>query len=430
MKELFEVMGKLKDGRNGDVVTFDFDNTVVKSFSNKTVDGEEQYQFGGINKEIIKRIKTFKKEGKTVFIVTSRQNHLENPESSVKSLLRDLKIEVDGVFYTNGEPKAQKLYELGSTLHYDDDPAEREAIKAYKNLHKNFNILVKDPEELVKDIAAIAKGVIITSDHKIIIAQRSDSHEWDAPGGHIQDGEEANFAFWREVKEELGMEVEEVKFLDKTETTWKGVTKDSFYFFGRTSQPSDMLEGIIKLQWEVSDWFCGDYEEVLRKCKGNATQNLTNVLNMLQHQQEMIESYQNGPRSNILSERNYQKDSSKLKSYTSDANQLLNTGPQSDGSPYKNMKAIKGKSAPPGAPGGGIGPALEESDDKKVQKKIKISIISDLDEKKKRKKRKKKRKSRKSTARVGSYWPYGGSHNDSSDSDGGDFGGDGGGGGE
>ena len=440
MKRLFEVMGKLKDSRNGDVVTFDFDNTVVKSFSNKTPDGEEQYQFGGINKEIIKRIKTFKKEGKTVFIVTSRQNHLENPETSVKSLLKNLKIEVDGVFYTNGEPKAQKLYELGSTLHYDDDPAEREAIEAYKNLHKNFNILVKDPEELVKDIAAIAKGVIITSDHKVIIAQRSDSHEWDAPGGHIQDGEEANFAFWREVKEELGMEVEEVKFLDKTETTWKGVTKDSFYFFGRTSQPSDMLEGIIQLQWEVSDWFCGDYEEVVRKCKGNATQNLTNVLNMLQHQQEMIESYRYDPRGivikdkqatskSILAEGDYQKDSSRLKNYTSDADELLSTGPQSKGSPFTDMRAIKGKSAPPGAPGGGMGP-MEESDREKSRKKIKISIISDLDEKKKRKKRKKKKKTRKTASQRSAYWPYGGYSTSSSDYDGGDGGGDGGGGGE
>ena len=59
MKKLFEVMGKLKDNRNGDVVTFDFDNTIVKSFRNKTADGEERYQFGGINKEIIKRIKSF-----------------------------------------------------------------------------------------------------------------------------------------------------------------------------------------------------------------------------------------------------------------------------------------------------------------------------------------------------------------------------------
>ena len=117
MKELLEVMGRLKDNRNGDVVTFDFDNTIVKSFRNKTVDGEEQYQFGGINKEIIKRIKSFKQAGKTVFVVTARSKHLEVPESSVQTLLDQLKIEVDAVFYTNGEPKAQKLYEIGSTLH-------------------------------------------------------------------------------------------------------------------------------------------------------------------------------------------------------------------------------------------------------------------------------------------------------------------------
>ena len=67
MKELLEVMGKLKDNRNGDVVTFDFDNTIIKSFLNTTVDGEEQYQFGGINKEGIKRLKSFKQAGKTAW---------------------------------------------------------------------------------------------------------------------------------------------------------------------------------------------------------------------------------------------------------------------------------------------------------------------------------------------------------------------------
>ena len=396
MKNLLEAMGKLKDNRNGDVVTFDFDNTIVKSFLNKTVDGEEQYQFGGVNKEIIKRIKSFKQAGKTVFVVTARDKHLEVPESSVQTLLDQLKIEVDAVFYTNGEPKAQKLYELGSTLHYDDDPEEREAIEAYKNLHKDFQILAKDPEDLVKDVNAISKGVIITSDYKIVVAQRSDSYEWDAPGGHIEEGEEPPFAFWREIKEELGIEVQEVQFLDVLETTWKGVSKDSFYFFGRIDQSSDMLEGLINLQWEVSDYFCGTYEEVMRKTKGNCTQNLTNVMNMLQNQQELLESYEFKAKDKpitqkrliglgILSERDYQKHSSRLKSYAKDANKLLGTGPQTKGSPYKTMKAIKGKSAPPGAPGGGIGPALEESDDPKSQKKIKISIISDLDEKKKRK---------------------------------------------
>ena len=292
MKRIFENFNRIKDGRNGDVVTFDFDQTVVKSFLNQTEDGQEIYQYGGVNKEIIKRIKAFKRAGKTVLIVTSRDNHLEDGESSVKALLKKLKIDVDGVFYTNGEPKAQKLYELGSTLHFDDDPEEHNAINAYKNLHKDFNITVKYPDDLIKDIDSVAKGAILTSDNKILIAQRSDSYEWDAPGGHVMEGEEANYAFWREIKEELGIKVEEVRFLDHTETTWKGVTKDTFYFYGRIDHRSDELEGIINLQWEVAEYMCEDWEEIQRKSKGNQTQHLENVLNLLQSQQEIIESYQ------------------------------------------------------------------------------------------------------------------------------------------
>ena len=56
-----------------------------------------------------------------------------------------------------------------------------------------------------------------------------------------------------------------MQFLDKTETTWKGVTKDTYYFVGRTDYICDELEGILNLQWEVSDWYCASYEEVMRK---------------------------------------------------------------------------------------------------------------------------------------------------------------------
>ena len=387
MKRILENFNKTKDGRNGDVVTFDFDQTVVKSFLNHTEDGQELYQYGGVNKEIIKRIKAFKKAGKTVFIVTSRQKHLEDGESSVKGILNRLKIDVDAVFYTDGQPKAQKLYELGSTLHFDDDPGEHDAIKAYKNLHKNFNIVVKYPDDLIHDIAAVAKGVIITADGKILIAQRSDSEEWDAPGGHIMQGEEANYSFWREVKEELALEVTAVEFLDKTETTWDGVTKDTFYFIGRTKYASHDIEGAIILQHEIKDWFCDDWEGVQTKTKGNQTQHLTSMMNLLQTQQEVMESRQKPSRIQEikkrsivglqkLTERDYQKQSTAIKSYNKDANELMGTGPQTGGSPFKNVKIKRGKSAPPGAPGGGWGPSLEENEEKKTTKTYKIKIIS------------------------------------------------------
>lgn len=391
-------MKTLDKGMNGDVVTFDFDQTIVKSFLNKTVDGEETYQYGGVNKEIIKRIKSFKQAGKTVFIVTSRDNHLEEGESAIKPTLQRLKIDVDGVFYTNGELKAQKLYELGSTLHFDDDPEEREAIEAYKKLHKDFKITAKDPNELIEDAPAVAKGVIITADGMILVAQRSDSYEWDAPGGHLMHGEEANYAFWRETKEELGLEVTEVQFLDKTETTWKGVTKDTFYFVARTDYNCDELEGVLKLQWEIEDWYCASYEEVIRKTKGNQTQHLTNVLNLVQHQQELLETRQPHSKNHKVKKRIM----------------IGMGGSKTTGaSGLKKVTDFKrSKSAPPGF---GV---LEEENDEKPKKKFKITIVSDLDEKKKRKKRKKKKKAKKRAV----YWPYWG-HFD--DSDGGD--GDGGG---
>jgi len=427
MKRLLEIAQALKDNVRGNVITFDFDHTIVKSFRNKTVDGEEQYQFGGVNKEIIKRIKKFKSAGSTVMVVTSREVSLEDEQSSVKYILDKMGIEVDAVFYTNGEPKAQKLYELGSRLHYDDDPAEHEAIHAFKKLHDDFKIEVKYPDDLIKDTNDISKGVIITSDYKFIVAERSDSFEWDAPGGHIMEGEEAPYAFWREVKEELGLEVEEVQYLDTQEISWKGKEKLAHYFFGRIDYSSEQLEGLIVLQWEVSNYFCGDYEELLQHIGGNATQNLENVVQMIEMQQELLESYQNT--------------SSRIKNHPINKRVIVGLG----GNKETGAKGLKkttdfsrAKSAAPGYPGG-LGTSLEENLEE-PEKKIKIRIKLDLDEKKKRKKKRKgkkpgpkkgskQKKSTKSRKKdgIGGYYPYWDMFDGGS---GGDSGGDGGGGGE
>ncbi len=416
MKRLLEIAQALKDNVNGKVVTFDFDHTIVKSFLNKTVDGEELYQFGGVNKEIIKRIKRFKESGTTVMIVTSRDVSLENEQSSVKYIIDKMKIDVDAVFYTNGEPKAQKLYELGSRLHYDDDPEEHEAIEAFKKLHPDFNIEVKYPDDLIKDTNNISKGVIMTSDNKFIIGERSDSYEWDAPGGHIMEGEEPAYSFWREVKEELGIEVLEVQYLDTLEIEWKGVEKLAHYFMGRIDYSSEELEGIINLQWEVSNYFCGDYEEVLKEMNGNATQNLENVMQMLQMQQELLESYQ--------------KTSSRIKNHPVNKRTIVGLGGNKE-TGAKGLKKIADFSRAKSSPQG-FGGSLEENQEK-PEKKIKIRIKQDLEEKKKRKKRRKGKKpgpkkgSRRKKSGIGGYFPYwdmfdGGSSGDS--------GGDGGGGGE
>ena len=363
MKELLESMNNLKDSRNGKVVTFDFDNTVVKSFYNRSAQGEEIYQFGGVNKEIIKRIAAFRKSGTTVFIVTARDNGLEVDESKVDNLLRRLKIEVDGIFYTNGQTKAQRLYELGSRLHYDDDPKEHEAIKSLRDVYPDFDIVVKYPDEMIKDIEEIAKGVIVTADGKFIVAQRSDSYEWDSIGGHLMDGEEAPFAFWRETKEEMGIEVEEVTWLDTMETTWKGVTKPSHYFVGKTSFASNELEHEVDLQWELADYFCGTIEEIKEKAKKNMTQNLKNALDLVAKQSDVLDLEEIQERRLRPHEKGHKRKKKRI---------IGLGGSKTTGA--KGLSRVKDFSRSKSAPAG-FGVLEEESDDK-PQKKIKISIVS------------------------------------------------------
>ena len=56
-----------------------------------------------------------------------------------------------------------------------------------------------------------------------------------------------------------------------------GETKDTYYFFGRIDYSSEELEVVIDLQWEVSDYFCGSYDEVMQKVGQNGTQHFDNV---------------------------------------------------------------------------------------------------------------------------------------------------------
>tara|TARA_Y100000593_G_scaffold56973_1_gene106115 strand:- start:353 stop:1531 length:1179 start_codon:yes stop_codon:yes gene_type:complete len=356
MKDLLDKMKKLNENKNGKVITFDFDNTIVKSFENGQ-EGEENYQFGGLNLEIIKRIKKFKKAGATVLVVTSRHQAKEEPETSVKRMLDSLNLEVDGVFYTNGKEKAQKLYELGSTLHYDDDAKEHEAINAYRNLHGSFDISVKYPDELLSDTNEVAKGIILTLDGHFMIVQRSDSYEWDAVGGHLMEGEEGPFAFWREIKEETGLAVFDINHIGSMETVWKKKKKLVHYFIGYVAHTKEELKGAIELQWELADYFCGTFSQIEEKLKSpdGATHNLRNTVELMLKDRFLFEMSD--------FQKKMGRDHEKMKA------NLLRKGPN-DEVPATGMKNVtkmkRSKSAPPGF--GAMG------EDKQPKKKRKLRI--------------------------------------------------------
>ena len=63
----------------------------------------------------------------------------------------------------------------------------------------------------------VAIGVLINSDDQVLIAKRAaDKHmgnKWEFPGGKVEEGETSQEALYREMHEELGIEVQSAKLL-------------------------------------------------------------------------------------------------------------------------------------------------------------------------------------------------------------------------
>ncbi len=77
MRDLLDKMKKLNENKNGKVITFDFDNTIVKSYEESN-DGEETlYQYGGVNKQIIARIKNLNSLVQPFLLLPPEAKHLK-----------------------------------------------------------------------------------------------------------------------------------------------------------------------------------------------------------------------------------------------------------------------------------------------------------------------------------------------------------------
>lgn len=95
---------------------------------------------------------------------------------------------------------------------------------------------------MTKDIVRVGMGVFVLKDGKFLMQQRQGAHgegTWALPGGHIEFGESFEDTARREVMEETGLEIKNIRF--------GGLTNDFF---------KDSNKHYITV-WMLSDWASG-----------------------------------------------------------------------------------------------------------------------------------------------------------------------------
>ena len=135
MKQIFENWKRylIEDMYEPKTITFDFDNTIMMT----RPDEDWGQVVDGPNEDVIELMKKHKVDGDRVIVVTSRMKANEtggpyDPDHpaympSVAEYLEKQNVVVDQIIFTNGNLKVDKLIELGSDLHFDDDEEELDA---------------------------------------------------------------------------------------------------------------------------------------------------------------------------------------------------------------------------------------------------------------------------------------------------------------
>lgn len=92
----------------------------------------------------------------------------------------------------------------------------------------------RDKDHLLAKIGQYA--IIQNDERKILVLQRTKSKTWSLPGGRLNRGEECHEALSREIKEETGLDVIELKPFDVNIITDPYQTKYCVYFKGKVSK--------------------------------------------------------------------------------------------------------------------------------------------------------------------------------------------------
>ena len=199
-------------------------------------------------------------------------------------------------------------------------------------------------EETQPDTNNVSKVVAVTMDNKVLILKRTDTGEFDIPGGHGKEGETAEDTAERETKEETELQLSDLKEISTKQVTFQGREETITYLYAKLNSTSEVLASEIDLDTNENTKFYFVDPQSIDDYMGNATQNLKNVGNNIKSltMEEQMEPFQRKVAAG------YSKKKKKM---------IGQGGNKYISPPYSKKPSYKrSKSAPPG-----FGGALEES---------------------------------------------------------------------
>ena len=138
------------------------------------------------------------------------------------------------------------------------------------------NILKK---EIQPDTNNVSKVMAVTMDNLILILKRTDTGEWDLPGGHGHADESVESAAERETYEETGLKIHDIDALRTQEVTFNGRVEQITYLSARLGSTAMVLNDKIKLDTKENTEFLFIKPMQIDGLMNNATQNLKNMAN-------------------------------------------------------------------------------------------------------------------------------------------------------
>lgn len=104
----------------------------------------------------------------------------------------------------------------------------------------------------------VAVAVIVDNQQRVLVAQRPlhvpQGGLWEFPGGKLEQGESAEQALVREIKEEIGLDVQKCHLLGEIEHEYPGkVVQLIVFHVSQFSGTASCLEGQLDLQWIHKD---------------------------------------------------------------------------------------------------------------------------------------------------------------------------------